>query len=56
MELLSIKAMSYLAIHWEDLAKSKVLTEMKKLDEENLLTVITETLVKTGSIDDYTGI
>lgn len=48
--------MSYLAIRWEDLAKSKVLSEMKKRDEDNLLTVLTETLVRLNSIDDFASI
>lgn len=56
LELLSIKALSYLAIWWEDLAKSKVLSEMKKRDEDNLLTVLTETLVRLNSIDDFANI
>jgi len=45
LELLSLRSFGYLAINREDLAKSKSLSEMKKLDDDNILTVITETLV-----------
>lgn len=56
LELLALKSMAYLMISREDLAKSKSLHEMKSLDDENILTVLTETLVKMSSIDDFESV
>lgn len=39
-------------IHREDLAKSKSLVAMKLQDDENVITVITETFARINNVDD----
>lgn len=49
LELEAIKALGYASINREDLARSKALSEMKQSDDENCLTVLTETFVSIVS-------
>lgn len=52
LELLSIKTLGYVLINRDDLAKSKSVNEMKWIDEENCLTVLSETFALLNSQDE----
>lgn len=52
VELLALKSLGYVLISREDLARTKSLVSMKLQDDENALTVLTETFVRMNSVDD----
>jgi hypothetical protein len=52
IEILSLKTFAYVLINWEDLAKSKSLAALKLQDDENAMTVLTETFTRLNSVDD----